>query len=757
MKKTLLTAALSGMCFASFSQNLKDRNQQNLNPQNQKEDSITVVRLQQIAVMGTRAGSNAPLAHSELDKGQIAARNTGQDVPFLLLSTPSVVATSDAGNGIGYTAVRVRGSDPSRINVTLNGVPLNDPESQTLFWVDIPDVASSLEDIQIQRGVGSSTNGAGAFGGSINMQSERLAPRASGEVSGAFGSYDTWRRMVKATTGTLAGHWNLSLRLSDLHSGGYVDRASTDMYSYFAQAEYAGRNFIVRAINFAGQERTYHAWDGIDAATLATDRRYNPAGIMLGPAGDTLGYYKNQTDNYIQNNTQLFGAVRLSDRLTLDATLHYTRGDGYYEEYKNGADLLQYALQPFTADGVAYDASNLVRRKNMGNDFFGAMATLAYKADHYDLTFGASANRYRGDNFGQVIWVENYLGPLSPLSEYYRNNSLKDDGMAYLKANWSPVARLNLYGDVQYRSVHHTIRGINDQWDYNASAMQPLDVRRRYNFFNPKGGAYLSIDPRNSVYASVSVGHKEPSRNNFTDATDISAPKAERMVDYEAGYAFRSRLFSAGVNLYWMNYRDQIVLTGRTNDIGEPIAENVDRSYRAGIELTAAVRPFRWLDWSVNATFSRNRIHDYSEYFDIFDPDWNYLGQGHHSFSDTPIAYSPGVIANSILSGTFGAFKATFTTSYVGSQYLTNTGYRPLRLDSYLTSNLRLACTFHTRLVRDIDVALNVNNLFNAMYVNNGWGYHSQIVDGGVATDDFSAGYFPQAGINFLLNLTLRF
>jgi len=728
--------------------------------------------LEEVAVTATRAGNNTPLAHSELDKSQIAERNTGVDIPFLLLSTPSVVATSDAGAGIGYTAVRVRGSDPSRINVTLNGVPLNDPESQTLFWVDIPDAASSLEDIQVQRGVGGSTNGAGAFGGSINMQSEKLSETPSGEVSGTLGSFNTRRGMIKATTGTLGGHWNVALRLSDIHSNGYVDRASTDMQSYFAQAQYTGNKFFIRLINFAGSEKTYHAWDGIDAATLATDRRFNPAGIMLGPAGDTLGFYNNQTDNYIQNNTQFFGAVRLSPRMTLDATLHYTRGDGYYEEYKNGENLLEYALQPFTvygpgggaaaggADSTLVDQSNLIRRKSMGNDFYGAIASLNYAAPRAGITFGASANRYDGDNFGRVIWVENYLGPLAPESEYYRNRSHKEDVMAYLKAEWSPTVapKLNIYGDLQYRFVHHTIRGLNDNWDSNTSSMQPLDVRRSYNFFNPKGGLFYTFNSHNQAYASVSVGHKEPSRNNFTDATDISAPKAERLVDYEAGYIFRSGIVSAGANLYYMDYKDQIVLTGRTNDIGEPIGENVARSYRAGIELMASVAPWRWLNWSLNATFSRNRIKDYSEYFDIYDPDGNWLGQGQRHFSDTPIAYSPGVIANSIITGTFGALRATFTTSYVGSQYFTNTGYRELKLDDYLVNNLRLAYTFHPRSLQGIDLALNINNIFNAMYVNNGWGYHSAVDDGsGALTDSFSAGYFPQAGVNFLLNLTLRF
>ncbi|GHV02491.1 TonB-dependent receptor [Bacteroidia bacterium] len=713
--------------------------------------------MQEVAVTATRAGSATPLAFSQIDKNQIDGRNTGQDMPYLLLTTPSVVATSDAGNGIGYTAIRLRGSDPSRINVTLNGVPMNDPESQTVFWVNLPDLASSVEDIQVQRGVGGSTNGAGAFGGSINMQSEKLSPRAGGELSGGVGSYGTYRRMIKANTGILGNHWNLYLRLSDLHSDGYVRRASTDMSSYFAQVEYAGKDFLLRAVNFAGKEKTYHAWDGIDAQQMALDRRYNPSGLMLGAAGDTLGYYKDQTDNYVQNNSQLYGVFRLSPQWTLDATLHYTRGDGYYEEYKNGRKLLEYGLQPYSAGGSTVKKSNLIRRKNMGNDLYGAIATLGYAVRHFDMKFGASANRYDGDHFGQVIWVENYQGPLLPLHEYYRSASIKDDGMIYLKANLAPVEKLNLYGDVQYRSIHHTITGLNSTWDSASSAMQPLDVHRRYNFFNPKGGVFYSPGGRHQIYASVSVGHKEPSRNNFTDATDISAPLAERMVDYEAGYHLLGKVFAAGVNLYYMDYKDQIVLTGRTNDIGEPIAENVDRSYRAGIELTATVRPWHWLRWDANATFSRNRIKDYTEYFDIYDPAYDYLGQGQEHFSDTPIAYSPEVIANSVISAAFGSFGATFTSSYVGSQYMTNTGYSTLKLGSYFVNNLQLSYSFRPRSLQGIRLALNINNLFNTMYVNNGWGYHSALDNGGAVSNDFSAGYFPQAGTNVLLNATVRF
>lgn len=763
-------------------------------------DTIRSAELEQIVVTATRATDNTPVAHTELGKEQLAKINFGQDIPYLLTLTPSVVTTSDAGTGIGYTSIRIRGVDASRINVTSNGVPLNDAESHSLFWVNMPDFASSVEDMQVQRGVGTSTNGAGAFGGSINMRTEALASRPYAEGSISYGSYNTHKEMAKVNTGLIGGHWAFGARLSQLHSDGYIDRASTDLSSYFVQGGYYGDKTVVKLMTFGGKERTYHAWDGISAAQLAENRRYNPCGEMkdivrnaegypvLNPDGSpetrVVGFYKGQTDNYIQTHYQAILNQRIADGWNLNATLHYTKGDGYYEEYKNAATLTEYDLKPWLAADPAKEGyadkegyvtkSNLVRRKQMDNGFGGGVFSFNYMGAKVSASIGGAANRYAGEHFGNVIWIKNYVGDLTPDHEYYRNRSVKDDANVFARANWEVARGLSIYGDLQYRYIHHTIKGPDDKWNWLDGTRQMLEVDNKYHFFNPKAGIFYDIDDHHNVYASFAVAHKEPTRNNFTDAKFGTVPKPERLFDYELGYSFRSRVFSAGINLYYMDYKDQLVLTGQVNDIGEPLSDNVARSFRAGIELTAGVQITRWLRWDINATFSRNRILDYTEYVDDYvvnaDGDWEATGKQTAVYiGDTEISFSPSIIAGSLISVNFGDFSASLQSLCVGSQYVTNSMQNgimgadgkwelaPLKLDAYFVNNLRLNYQFRLPSMQFLNVGVAVNNLFNAMYCNNGWGYSMMVKEGDKTFRSNDMGYFPQAGINFMASVTLRF
>lgn len=762
-------------------------------------DTARVHVLEGIEVRGVRAGSKTPVAYSNVEKGQLSAINDGQDIPFLLTITPSVVATSDAGTGIGYTGVRIRGVDATRINVTSNGIPLNDAESHSLYWVNMPDLASSIEDIQVQRGVGTSTNGAGAFGGSINLRTESPAASPSAEIGVSAGSFGTHRETVKANTGLIGGRWAFGMRLSNIRSDGYIDRASADMRSWFAQGGYYGSGTAVKLVAFGGREKTYHAWDGVTAEEMERfGRTYNPCGAIYEVVRDAAGipllgsdggvkvnkntgkYYANQHDNYAQNHYQLVVNQRISAGLNLNATLHYTSGKGYYEEYKNGRTLTEYGLSPFLTaepgkadymktDGGVYvtdsngnytvTKSDLVRRKEMENGFGGGIFSLQYDGGRLTATLGGGWNRYAGDHFGRVIWIKNYIGILEAPHEYYRNSSVKDDGTIFLRANYEIAPGLDAYADLQYRGIRHRIEGANDNWDWLDGQMQRLDVDKTYNFFNPKAGLFYSVDEFHSVYASFAAAHKEPTRNNFTDARFGSSPRPERLFDYEAGYHFRGRYFSAGVNLYYMDYKDQLVLTGETNDIGEPLSDNVAKSYRAGIELTAGVRLTGWLRWDINATFSRNRIKDYTEYLDDYDENWEPLWtQTANRIGETAIAYSPSVIAGSFVTARFGKFGASLQSQYVGSQYVTNSQRGELRLDAYFVNNLRLDYTFAVSGMREVEIGLAVYNIFNERYSSNGWGY-STLVHGADGTAKRYDGmyYFPQAGTNFLVNLALRF
>lgn len=750
MKKTFLTTAalVSASCAA-------------LAATAPKADTAKVVRLQNVEVTATRATKTTPVAFTNVSKQQIAELNHGKDIPFLISSTPSVLTTSDAGAGIGYSAMRVRGTDATRINVTANDIPMNDAESHSIFWVNTPDFASSLEDIQIQRGVGTSTNGAGAFGASVNMRTQRFSMNPYAEMSGTYGSFNTNKETFKVGSGLIGGHWNFDARFSHIASDGYRDRASSKLHSYFAQAGYFGGQTSVRFITFGGKECTYHAWDGISKTDLTDNRKYNPNGEIKRD-GKVIGFYDDQTDNYRQTHYQLIWNQGIGANWNWNLGLHYTDGFGYYQEYKNARTLKEYGLEPFMVGDNKVKKSSLVRKKNVDSGFGGAVFSLNFAKGSLNTTFGGSFNSYANDHYGNVIWVENYLLPLDPSHEYYRNKGKKNDFTIYWKASNTLWQSLRLYADVQYRHIGFKITGDNDKWDWTASPehLQVLNVDEKFDFFNPKVGLIYDFNKHNTAYASFSVAQKEPTRNNYTDGLFTVHPKAEKLFDWEAGYTFISDRFTAGVNFYYMKYKDQLVLNGKLNEIGEAMAENVPDSYRMGVELQAGVKITEWLRWDLNGTFSRNRIKDYVGYVSNYEAStWNDLyTQTAVEKGNTTIAMSPSFIGNSVIAFNLKGFSAQFTSQYVSRQYLDNFENKEDSLDPYFVSHLNLAYTFKLPHVKAITVGCTVYNIFNEKYETNGYSQTCALVsaDGSYKLSS-DPRFYPMAGTNVLAHLTFSF
>ena len=721
------------------------------------------VQLQEVEVLATRATNNTPVAFTNVSKEQLENINLGKDIPLLLSFTPSLLFTSDAGAGVGYTSMRVRGTDATRINITINDIPMNDAESHSIYWVNTPDLTSSLRDIQVQRGAGTSTNGSGAFGGSVNMRSQTSSMVPYSEISGTYGSYNTNKETIKFGTGRMGEHWYFDGRLSHISSDGYRDRATSSLFSYFAQVAYMNNNTKLQFISFGGKEDTYHAWDGISRSMLENNRTYNPNGEIKHD-GKVTGFYSDQKDIYKQFHYQLHLDHYFNNQWKLKAALHYTDGYGYYQEYKNQRTLKEYALVPFMVDGETIKKSNLVRKKIVDNGFGGALFSLHYTGNRLASVLGADINTYGNDHYGQVIWVENYLGTLEPDHEYYRNKGKKFDFNIYWRNNYTIWKGLSAYLDLQFRHINYKIDGDNDKWDWTANPehLQVLNVDETFNFFNPKVGLNWQIDQKNRVYASFAVAQKEPTRNNYTDGLFLEHPRAERLYDWEAGYEFKSRRFSAGVNLYYMKYKDQLVLNGKLNEIGELMAENVPDSYRAGIELIAGVKFTNWLRWDVNATLSRNIIKDYVGYVSDYDDNWEEMWtQTAIECGNTTIAFSPSVILNSVLQFDFKGFEAQLQSQYVSRQYLDNFESKDDSLDPYFISNLGLAYSFKLPHVKKITAGITIYNLFNNKYENNGYAQTAAVYKDGDKSNKPTLSsdprFYPMAGTNVLAHLTLSF
>ena len=776
-------------------------------------DTLKSVELQGVQVTATRANSKTPVAFTNMGKEQLKGVNYGQDIPYLLSLTPSVTMTSDAGNGIGYTTLRVRGTDPSRINITANGIPMNDAESAQLFWVNMGDFASSVQSMQIQRGVGTSTNGAGAFGATLNMQTENIGtdPYVGVDLSG--GSYYSHKETVRFGTGLANGHWGVQGRLSNIGSKGYLDRASTKLNSYFLQAGWFGDNTVVKFITFNGIEETYHAWNYTSKYEQDKyGRTFNSCGIMGFDANGTpTGYYKNQTDNYHQQNYQLIWNQRPSNLLKFNAALHYTRGDGYYEQYKMDRKWKKYGLgqtvEPVTRNvgGVNYYSliqGDLVQQKRMENDFYGIVASLVFdNRKDLEASIGGGWNKYLGDHFGRVIWagapymiykdddgnklkiggstvkdgVNGYV--LTPDHEYYRDRAKKTDFNVYGKVNYTFAKGLNAFADLQFRSVGIRMQDPTDEYVAGKSSEYVID--KTYNFFNPKFGLNYAITPQHRVYASYAIAHKEPVRNNFQELP-LDEIKPERLNDLEAGYQFKSTTFSAGANLYWMNYKDQFVLTGELNAIGEGKTQNVDKSYRLGVELEAAWQPVDWFRWDANATWSKNRVKELNVLLDDYTTTV--------TLKDNPLSFSPDLILNNIFTFTYQGFRGSIQSQYVSDQYLTNTGfdkmlctdvngnpcYETLLLKKHFNTNVDLSYTLNLKKmgIQDATFGVTLYNIFSTKYDNNGWAApqyemnaNGEVIavntwdtrDGLTVNEGQAAGFAPSAPFNFMAHLSLTF
>lgn len=719
-----------------------------------RDADSTVVNLNSVEVVSNRAGANTPVAFTNVTAAQIAKVNDGRDIPFLLETTPSVLVTGDAGGGIGYSAIRVRGTDASRINITANGIPINDSESHNVYWVNMPDFVSSVRDIQIQRGAGTSTNGAGAFGASINMTTDAPSRERYANVGLSYGSFNANRQTVKVGSGMFGDHWTVEARFSHIGSDGYIDRAFSKLWSYQGQLAYSSTNTLVRLLAFGGKEQTYMAWDYASLEDMEKyGRRYNPCGQYTDSKGN-IAYYPDQCDNFTQHHIQLLLTQNLAHNLVLNAALHYTKGDGYYDQYKTKRTLVEYGLDPFmTADGSEVTKSDLIRLKYNDNDFGGGMLNVKYRSGRVNATLGTAANYHRGNHFGRIKWVRNYVGAIDPLQEYYYNTGRKFDFNVYGRADVSIVAGLTGYADMQYRHIHYTIDGVSDNYDWNTEGMALLDVHRNYNFFNPKAGLNYTWKSHRA-FASWSVAHKEPVRDNFTDGDPHHMPSAERLFDYELGYNYTSRLFSAGVNLYYMDYKDQLVVTGQLSDTGNALSVNVPSSYRMGVELQASLRPVNWFDWDINATLSRNRIKNFVEY--IYEDEWT----NPISFDrgDTPIAFSPSVIMHNAFNFHVKAFDASLMTRYVSSQYMNNARSAEAKLDAYCVSDLHLGYTMHNLSgIKELRLGVAVYNIFDKKYCNNGYAGAGYYVDGSEKVIYRYAGYAAQATTHFMGTVSLSF
>ena len=701
-------------------------------------DTTKVSTLDEVLVRAVRVQADSPITHSNLTKKQIAERNLGQDIATQLNFLPSVVTTSDAGAGIGYTGFRVRGTGNQGINVTINGIPYNDAESATTFFVNLQDFSSSIENLQLQRGVGSSTNGPGAFGASLNILTDAIATEANGEISNSFGSFGTRRHNVKFSTGLLNDHIEISGRLSQIKSDGYIDRASSDLKSYFLQAAYTDDNTLIKLINFAGSEVTYQSWFGIDAETLAEDRTFNPAGQFTDENGETR-FHDNQVDDYKQDHYQLHWNQRYNNNWSTQLSLNYTYGRGFFEEYKEDEDLDFYSIAPVQIGDETITTSDIIRRRWLDNDFYVASATANYKDNKIDFVGGAFGSIYEGDHFGEVIWAR-FASDSETGDNYYFGTGEKKEFSAFAKATYRFNSKWSGYLDLQQRFISYTTDGIN-------SDVTEFIIDEDYSFFNPKAGVSFKIDGEHQLYASFARANREPNRTDFENG----APRPERLDDWELGWRYNTGRLSLNVNGYFMDYRDQLVLTGALDDVGAPIRQNSGESYRAGIEIDAAIAITKGVTLQPNLALSTNKNRDF-----VFERDGILTNLG-----DTNISYSPEVvIGNTISYKPAVNLRLSILSKYVGEQYLGNIDSDFSKLDSYFTNDLNISYE-----IKDVSVfksiILNglVNNIFNVDYVSNGFFF--------TFDDDFSvpdqittvegAGFYPQAGFNFLVGATLKF
>ena len=717
----------------------------------QKQDTIPLSQiLEEIQITGVNAGEKTPVSYTNISESEFEKNNLGQDLPYLISLTPSVVSSSDAGAGIGYTYMTIRGSDASRINVTVNGIPLNDAESQGVWWVNMPDFTSSVSNIQIQRGVGTSTNGGSAFGGSVNLNTNGLKSKKYVTLNNSVGSYNSLKNNIEFGTGLINRKWSFDGRLSRITSDGYIDRASSDLKSSYFSGGYYGETQSLKAIVFTGHERTYQAWNGVPQSFLDSLPTFNPYN------------YEDEVDDYRQTHFQLHYNKQLNANTFLNFATHYTKGAGYYEQYKGDKynsllnygseeDLADYGLNNSIVNGDTITTTNLIRRKWLDNDFYGVTFSANHSTKKMNFILGGAANTYLGNHFGKVIWSELYA---DMDHEYYRNEATKNDQNIYLKTDYSITEKFNLFADLQTRSIQYNFEGLNDD---GTAAEQSVNL----NFFNPKFGTFYSLNNNNTFYASYSVANKEPNRNDYVESSPSSRPKHETVYDTEVGWKFNTKNISLGINLYHMDYNNQLINTGEINDVGYSVHSNIKESYRKGIEVAYGVKITKNLNWNANFTLSENKIVEHTEYID----NWETGGKLEVNYENTDISFSPNIIAKSEINYNLKNLNASWIFKYIGKQYIDNSESADRMLDAYSVSSLLFSYSLKFKNIKDAKISLQVNNLMNNSYSNRAWVYRF-ISEGwnpvgsdpytNADTDGYNMiGYFPQATRNYMLGITL--
>jgi len=705
-------------------------------------------QLDEVVVNATRVNKNSGMAFSNVDNETLQKQNLGQDAPFMLNQLPSVVVNSDAGAGVGYTGLRIRGSDGTRINVTINGVPVNDAESQGTFFVNMPDFVSGTNNIQVQRGVGASSNGAGAFGASINFQTNELKDKAYANSITTAGSYNTLRQTLMAGTGLLNNKFTFDARASRIASNGYIDRSSSNLQSYYLAGGYYGKKSVLKFINFSGHEKTYQAWYYVPEDSLNKgNRTYNPAGEYYDLNGK-IKYYDNETDNYKQNNFQLHFIHQVNSKISFNVTGHYTKGKGYYEQYKQNQLLADYTIENvFTPKGDTISSSNLIRRLWLNNDFAGGIFNVNYTPfSKLAFTLGGGYNTYFGRHFGNVIWSQ-FSSNSSINQEYYFNTANKNDGNIYLKTNYKPVSNLNVFVDLQLRNVNYRFLGFDDSL---ASKMQ----NQTYTFFNPKFGISYDVNSSLNAYASLSIANKEPNRDDFVKSTPLSRPKPEQLADIEAGLKYNQTNKYFAVNFYNMQYKNQLVLNGQINNVGAYNRVNVASSFRRGIEFEANAEIIRFLSIGGNVTLSQNKITNFVEYIDSSNADYTIYTQYKKEYKNSDISFSPGIISSAfLLIKPLKNMEITFINKYVGRQFLDNTSNIKRSINPYNVVDLRFNYTINTKLIPEISVMFSIYNLLNTNYETNGYTF-SYYTDAVLNTYNYKA---PAAPLNYLGGISLKF
>lgn len=685
---------------------------------------------EQVLVSATRAGANSPLAYSTVTKEEIEKNNTGQDLPYILLQTPSIVVSSDAGTGVGYTNINIRGSDVKRINVTIDGVPVNDAESHGVWWVDLPDIAASADNIQIQRGVGTSTNGAGAFGATINFKTSELKREPYAEYNSSYGSFNTSKNSLNFGTGLINNKFAVDARLSKIWSDGYIDRAFSDLKSFYISGTMYGKGSILKLLVFSGEEHTYQAWNGVPKDTLKTHRTYNSY------------TYENETDNYWQDNYQLHYSKDINGNLSINSALHYTHGKGYYENLVSEKPFSAFNLPEAVFGSDTLTSSDFITQRWLRNDFYGITYSLNYRKDRINVILGGGWNQYIGDHFGDIVWAR-IVTFNEEAYRWYKGTGNKKDFNTFLKLNYSLAEKLNLFADLQLRKINYAIGGIDED-------LKDITQQHSYNFFNPKTGLTYNFDKKQKVYASFGISQREPDRGNFTDADPGKIPAPEKLFDYEAAYEYQSSRVLFRTNFYYMNYSDQLISTGEINSVGVPILTNVPKSYRRGIELEAGIQIFKNLNWNGNLTISRNIIPVFTDYTD----NWDTFGQDQLILKNKTISFSPSVITASVINFyPFSGFHMLLNTKYVGKQYIDNTESTDRMLDSYLIQNISFSYSVKSKLFKELTCQFAVNNLFDNNYETNAWVYKYN-EGGNLGMLD---GYFPQAGINYMFKVGIKF